>query len=305
MSPELSVILCTHNPRADYLARVLAALRAQTLPPAAWELLVVDNASSPPVAPAPLAWHPAGRLVREATPGLTAARRAGIAAATAPLLVFVDDDNLLAPDYLAHTRELARAWPGLGLWGCGHFEPEWEAPPAPELTPYLAYLAVGRQERDVWSNHVFDYAALPAGAGLSVRADVARRYAQLVTEDPRRLQLGRQGASLGACEDFDLGQTAIALGYGTGIFVRLRLTHLMPAVRGEEAYLQRLVIGHARSTVLLHALHGRAVAPPRGWLAWLRRHRYLRSLGPVERRIARARAQGEAEAFRQLAGPVN
>lgn len=302
MTPDLSVVLCTHNPRADYLARVLDALRAQTLGPVAWELVLVDNASAPPVAPALLAWHPAGRVVRETAPGLTAARRAGIAAAAAPVLVFVDDDNLLAPDYLEHARDLARTWPRLGLWGCGAFTPEWETPPAPELTPYLAYLAVGKKERDVWSNHAFDYAALPPGAGLCVRADVARHYAQLVTRDPRRLQLGRQGASLGACEDFDLGLTAVSLGYGTGSFVRLRLTHLMPAARVQESYLQRLVAGHARSTVLLHALHGRAVAPRRGWIARLRHWRYLRRLGPVERRIARARARGEAEAFQELAG---
>jgi glycosyltransferase involved in cell wall biosynthesis len=41
----LSVIVCTHNPRQDYLARALAALRDQTLPTNEWELLVVDNAS--------------------------------------------------------------------------------------------------------------------------------------------------------------------------------------------------------------------------------------------------------------------
>ena len=46
----LSVLICTHNPRRDYLDQVLAALRAQTLPVAEWELIVVDNASARPVA---------------------------------------------------------------------------------------------------------------------------------------------------------------------------------------------------------------------------------------------------------------
>jgi len=55
---ELTVAVCTHNPRAAFLARTLAALRAQTLASERWELLLIDNASSPPVAPAwPLIWH--------------------------------------------------------------------------------------------------------------------------------------------------------------------------------------------------------------------------------------------------------
>ena len=43
---KCSVIICTHNPRENYLRRVLEALRAQTLPPAQWELLLIDNASA-------------------------------------------------------------------------------------------------------------------------------------------------------------------------------------------------------------------------------------------------------------------
>src|SRR5712671_4531106 len=46
---EISVVLCTYNPREDYLRRVVDGLRAQTLPQGQWEFIVVDNASNPPV----------------------------------------------------------------------------------------------------------------------------------------------------------------------------------------------------------------------------------------------------------------
>ena len=42
---SISAIICTHNPRPDYLRRVLDALKAQTLPKEQWELLLIDNAS--------------------------------------------------------------------------------------------------------------------------------------------------------------------------------------------------------------------------------------------------------------------
>jgi len=42
---KVSVIVCTHNPRLEYLSRTLEALREQMLPKGEWELLVIDNAS--------------------------------------------------------------------------------------------------------------------------------------------------------------------------------------------------------------------------------------------------------------------
>jgi hypothetical protein len=40
---QLSVIICCHNPRIDYLLRVLKALSEQTLLKERWELLLIDN----------------------------------------------------------------------------------------------------------------------------------------------------------------------------------------------------------------------------------------------------------------------
>src|SRR5277367_5769846 len=100
-SAEISVIVCTHNPRADYLRRTLDALREQNFPLNKWELLLIDNASEKPLAEVyDLSWHPQGRHVRELELGLTAARVRGIRESNGGLLVFVDDDNVLAPDYL-------------------------------------------------------------------------------------------------------------------------------------------------------------------------------------------------------------
>ena len=43
--PSISVIICTHNPRMDYIDKVLSALKSQSLSQQEWELLLVDNAS--------------------------------------------------------------------------------------------------------------------------------------------------------------------------------------------------------------------------------------------------------------------
>src|SRR3989442_702908 len=92
----ISVIICTHNPRPDYLERVLEALKAQTLSSEQWELVLVDNASRDQLSSwVQLSWHPQARCIRENELGLTPARLRGISEAVGKLFVFVDDDNVL------------------------------------------------------------------------------------------------------------------------------------------------------------------------------------------------------------------
>jgi glycosyltransferase involved in cell wall biosynthesis len=130
---KASVIVCTHNPRPDFLDQVIEALKAQTLPMPLWELLVVDNASTIPLAPVlKLAWHPHQRVVREEKLGLTHARLRGITESTGDVLVFVDDDNVLRADYLEQALAIAEKHPRIGSWG-GTIYPQFEQPP-PEWT---------------------------------------------------------------------------------------------------------------------------------------------------------------------------
>src|SRR6202034_2788555 len=97
---DVSVIICSLNPRPEYLRRVLESLRAQTLPPDRWELVLVDNASREPLAGRwDLSWHPHGRHAREEELGLTPARLKGIAECRGEIVVFADDDNILAADF--------------------------------------------------------------------------------------------------------------------------------------------------------------------------------------------------------------
>jgi hypothetical protein len=281
-------------------------LRLQTLPAEHWELLLVDNASQTTLSTTTdLSWHPSGRVVAEPELGLTSARLCGITEARGEILVFVDDDNVLASDYLQRALSLAERHPKIAVWGCGSYTPEWEQQPPIEFAPYLAYLAVHVAPRDYWSRKAYDYAAMPAGAGLCVRIDVARHYATNVRNNPQRKLLGRTGAQLNGCEDFDLGLSAIDLGPATGVFRELSITHLMPASRAQENYLIRLVEGHAYSTVLLMALRGdQPGRPPSTFLARLREYRLRRALGIIDRRIHDARRRGEDRARTVLRGLV-
>jgi glycosyltransferase involved in cell wall biosynthesis len=252
----LSVILCTHNPRPEYLRRVLDALKAQTLAKEQWELLLIDNASKEPLANSwDLSWHPLARHIREDELGLTPARLRGIGESTGDLLVFVDDDNVLFPTYLLEASRVYEHHPALGAWN-GQLHAEFECTPPEWTKDYWHMLAIRPLEADRWSNLVEPPVTIPCGAGMCVRRKVANHYLELVHHDERRSKMDRKGQMLTSSGDTDLALCAHDLGLGTGLFKALELTHLIPAGRLEEAYLLRLAEFARYSEVLLKGLRG-------------------------------------------------
>lgn len=253
--PEISVIICTHNPRPDYLRRVLAALETQTVPKERWELLLIDNASKERLAQTwDLGWHPHAQHVREEEPGLTPARLRGIKEARGDLLVFVDDDNVLGSDFLETAKAVAADYPSLGVFGAGALEPEFEKEPAPELTPQLWRLALRRVPATRWSNNIEDSDSLPWGAGLCVKRRVADAYPQLLGQINVTALLDRRGGQLFAGGDDVFSWAAVLEGQGFGVFPELRVTHLISAGRLNQGYFLRLIHDHAFSHGVLRYL---------------------------------------------------
>ena len=251
---KLSVIICTHNPRGDYLQRVLNALRNQTLDKEHWELVIIDNGSHENLAEKwELGWHPQVRHFRENRLGIAHARLCGIAVSNGEVIVFVDDDNVLASNYLAVTADLAVQWPMIGAWS-GNVVPEFEVSPGPEVQSLLKYLCVRKVDRDQWGSHC---AESPWGAGMGVRREVAQAYWREMQNQPVRTDLGRLGTGLLGGEDEDIAGQSRSLGLGTALFRDLSLTHLFPERRLTEKYLLQLIEGIETSYVLENALRGK------------------------------------------------
>jgi glycosyltransferase involved in cell wall biosynthesis len=113
MTPEVAVVIAVHN-GADFLAEALHSLNAQDL---SVEVVVVDDGST----------DDSGQIardfgietvVRQEQQGPAAARNTGIAASSAPLLGFLDADDLIPPGALARQVEhLARQPATSGVTG--------------------------------------------------------------------------------------------------------------------------------------------------------------------------------------------
>jgi len=240
ITPSISVIICTHNPQYNYLKRVLQALQVQTLPKESWELFLVDNASTQLLASEiDLSWHPQSSHIQEETLGLTPARLRGIQESRGKLLVFVDDDNIVANDYLEESLRLLDTHPFLGAFG-GSVIAETESPLEVWQQPYLSFLAVREVTKPVWGNISLYDQNVPYGAGMCIRCEVAHHYYYAVQNDPLRMQLDRRGNLLSSAGDNDLALTAYDYGYATGMFPSLKLTHIIPKYRLEVEYLLRL-----------------------------------------------------------------
>jgi glycosyltransferase involved in cell wall biosynthesis len=298
----VSVVTCTHDPRVEYLTRVLDALAAQSLPLSQWELILVDSASKKPLLTrVDLAWHPRARCVREDEPGLTRARLRGIAESRGDLLVFVDDDNVLDPEFIEVATRIYRERPDIGSWS-GDTRPSFDAPPATWTKRYWGNLVIRDVPRDLWSNLPMLPDTMPCGAGLCVRKDVAEWYSKLHKSGKRPFTLDRNGASLLSGGDNDLAACACDIGLGVGVFAALHLTHLIPSTRLREEYLLDLAENIALSTVILRSFRDPSdvIQPPR---LKTRAADVLRVMlmDSRARRFFRATRRGEGRARQQLA----
>lgn len=294
MNTKVSVIICTHNPRADYLQRTLEALQSQSLSKSEWELILIDNASKEPLSGRwDLSWHPNHRIIREEQLGLTPARLRGIQEAKAELLCFVDDDNLLEGDYLKECLSISHEWPILGAWG-GQQIPEFENG-APNEGWKIKFFT-STFGRDLWSNN-YDLETAPIGAGVCIRRSIASEYLKKVRCNNIRSLLDRAGEQLLSGGDIDMDYVACDLGFGTGKFVKLKLTHLIPERRTTTAYIVKLCEGFGYTDVLFKYIRGKNPVPPSlservyQWYCFLRTEK-----GP-KKNMAMARNGGELKAF--------
>ena len=113
--PRISVVMPTHN-RAELLPAALRALGAQTVPPSEYEVILVADGctDATPAAVASVRSELAYTLhfIEQPGQGAAAARNRGVERATAPLILFLDDDMDAAPTLIeAHLSEHA-ARPG-------------------------------------------------------------------------------------------------------------------------------------------------------------------------------------------------
>lgn len=141
----ISVVICTYN-RADYIGEAMGSLYRQTLPKNRFEVILVNNNSTDNTAEVCRQFieaHPDASFtyLKENRQGASFARNTGAAVAGSPLLCFMDDDAVAAPDYLERIVAFFEQYPDAGGLG-GRIIPRY-VPAEPEWMSHFVSSLVG------------------------------------------------------------------------------------------------------------------------------------------------------------------
>lgn len=255
---SIDLIVCTYD-NAALLDRTLDALARQRVTTEVdWGVLVVDNNCTDETPEVVEKHLRAGRLplrvVVEPRQGLTPARVRGVRETAREWVAFVDDDCLLAEDWVEQAARFAAAHPSCGGFG-GQVIPEWEAPPPPYVLGNLyAYACKSHGEtthRRPWL----------AGAGMVVRREALKSCGWL----DRQFLEDRKGGRLVSGGDMEIA-LRVAARYELWHNPACRLRHFIPARRMSREYLRRVTRGLGASRHNAEALKWKGSYA--GWLLY-------------------------------------
>jgi glycosyltransferase involved in cell wall biosynthesis len=286
--PEATVVITTRD-RPDLVGGAVQSALAQTLE--AIEVIVVDDASAQPLRVGPVDDR-LRVLRRTSSTGVCAARNAGLAAARAPWVCFLDDDDELLPDMLETSLRAARA---------------------STLPPPVAALAgIEEVDRDGRTTRVLlpvtsarggRYALEPTGDGEFAT------YNTLVCPTATMLAVGGWDESLRAWEHTDLflrlNQVCSLQGVDRVLYRRRdhRRSRLSADLEARAASLQHTLAKH-RGAFAQHPDRHAHYLGAMG-ITWLRLGRWRPALAATTRGLwlAPRRPKGVAQWLASLAGP--
>ena len=224
--PDIAVIISTYNRAAD-LRDTLDSLLAQRCGGVAYEAIVVDNNSTDRTRAVieEYAGRSRGaiRYLLEPRQGVSFGRNAGIAASSAPIVAFTDDDVILAADWLANIKKALDAHPDVDYL-TGRIRPRFEAPAPPWLTARNSGPVTIRDRGDqpLFGERGCFFPGW-ATANMAVRRSMLERAGLFATDFPRG-------------EDLEL-IIRIWRANGRGMYAPdVAITHKIPRERVTKAY---------------------------------------------------------------------
>jgi GT2 family glycosyltransferase len=222
--PALAVVVVTWN-CADEIADTLEPLGAQLR--AGDELIVIDNASRDGTADAAAAAAPRASVLRMTDNlGFAAGGRAGAAASSAPLLLFLTPDARPEPGALDALRQAADAQPGWGAWQALVLLPDGTLNAGGGVLHYLGFAWAGHlgEPPETLGDEPFEV-GFASGAALTVRRTL---WDELGGFDDEFFMYA---------EDVDLSLRLRLAGHGVGVVPAARVVHDYEFAKGGRKWL--------------------------------------------------------------------
>ena len=246
--PALAVIICCYNSER-VIGPTLEALARQEGADFPWEVVSVDNNCSDTTQNvARETWEQSDtdvplKIVEEPTPGLASARKCGVYATEAPLLIFCDDDNQFASNYLQIAKQFmddhvdVSACGGKGRAITDGELPVW-------FDRYKRAYAVGPQssEKGEVQGHLY-------GAGIVLRRNDLLKFYECNIE---HLLSGRKGGTATAGDDGEMQEWLDIFNCGKRFYLpELTFDHYLLQPRLNWAHLTKLYKGFGQMSPVL------------------------------------------------------
>ena len=246
LKPGVSAVVCCYN-SAEIIVPTIESLSRQEVPPGiGYEVILVDNnCTDNTVRLAKDTWRDIPyplRIVKEKEPGLIYARKTGVKNAEYDILLFIDDDNILNPDWVAKLYRLYGEMPDVGMIG-GYNEALIQGDKPRWFDRYQFAYACGPRAKEPGLNPKKLF-----GAGLSFRTEAAK---SVLFSDLPFFLVGRTGDILMRGEDTEMALRCRLMGWDSYYDSSLRLRHNLLPGRLTWNYLCRTRKGDGAASIIL------------------------------------------------------
>lgn len=242
----ISIIVCTYN-RDKYLYGALQCIAENGFPTDDYEIVLVNNNSTDQTESECRRFascHPDLHFhyCVETKQGLSHARNRGIRESSGDILVFLDDDSFVKPDYLEHLDKQMAAHPEADAFG-GKIVPLFETGETPKWLckwNYSWVSAIDKGDKVV----PFEGNSYPIGANMGFRKSCLEQIGDFNTE------LGRSKKNLMAGEEKDLFGRMKERKMTILYFPDIEVEHVIPEGRTTEEYIVKMAQGIGMSEKL-------------------------------------------------------
>jgi glycosyltransferase involved in cell wall biosynthesis len=247
----ISVVVCTHNGKERLEATLQSIFQQKTTNELAWEILVIDNASTDGTKEFCVDlknkynFNQNFRVISELNPGLNNARKKGLSESSFNWVLFCDDDNHLFDNYvqtgfnIISTNNSIGALGGMGLPLFESEKPDW-------FDQYHYSFAVGAQANS--NGKIPSQNPEVYGAGCFFYKPVLQK---IFATGFQTIMSDRKGKSLSSGGDVEWCYLIHLMKYEIWFSDDLKFYHLMPAPRLTWDYYIKLKMGIANGAALI------------------------------------------------------
>lgn len=239
----LSVVICSYN-RGKYLPMVLDSLKVQDYPHHSHEIVLVNNNSTDNTDEIIRSYQQANPnlpllYVIEYNQGISYARNRGVETAKGDIIVFIDDDETVEPEFLTHVNDFFTQYPDAGI-SSGPVIPVYETEKPKWLSHFTMRLITGAYDKGN-SIKLLGNKDYPGTGHACFRKSLFIKYGAF------DVSLGRKGSSLMGAEDKDFFLRLMNGGEKCYYLPSAKIYHHIPDSKLSDEFFRKLTHSMGKS----------------------------------------------------------